>query len=540
MMESVRQTLHVFVKDVVRLRWWIAALTGWVLALALAVPLVTHGTLAGEPVALFLNGAILLPGTVLFAIFAGLLIQEDSPARTDAFWVTQPLRPGSVLSAKLLGLTLFGLVLPMMGELVALAFHGMQALDALRMMPRGLALQAASLLGAAVAAAVTRDLRSFLLVLAVGWFSFFFFMTLVLSLTSFLGVAPGVSGFDLRAVTVVRAALWLLAAVGVLSFQYRHRRPRLGLALAVLALIAVTVSGAALAPRLASNSRAPFPAWAGAGSPRLDPAPEPFRVALTELQFDPSGADGRTGWVLHGTLTVVGEGADEEWMMWPDAVHLRWPGGSLTKPRISGVVSFGAAVPMISGYAQQGPRNPWYRARNEVWLGHLTPSEHKELAGRTVTIEIDGEVSRRVWNPLGSLPLRPGARTELGGLWFEVASVSRSSDRLSVSGRGERVTPGGSSSGSGALAFALARHDLQEYTVDWSGGGGAGGRGHGFVLPGSSALPIGPRLDLALDSEQRSIPDPGWVSGAELVVLAPVTGERHRRRLVIENVTLPR
>ncbi len=156
-MTNVGQALHVMAKDLRESRVVLGvylAITGLVTLAAVKPGWMNAGTGSSA-------GVLLLPvfGMIVVASF----VQGDSPIRPDAFWASRPLNPSAVLAAKVMLTIAIVLAIPVIGQLAALlvrrAGSGVLA-DAVATSAwtytKWLAI-------AFVAAAMTKDLKSFLL-----------------------------------------------------------------------------------------------------------------------------------------------------------------------------------------------------------------------------------------------------------------------------------------------------------------------------------------------------------------------------------------
>ncbi len=113
------QIWHIAKKDIVHVRWLLAlqvAVTG--MALAAALDPGGHG--GGQPgFALRIThwmepvGGPYILFVVLAVLISAVVVQADSPSRSDAFWASRPLHPLAVLMAKAATLGVFLVVLPL-------------------------------------------------------------------------------------------------------------------------------------------------------------------------------------------------------------------------------------------------------------------------------------------------------------------------------------------------------------------------------------------------------------------------------------------
>ncbi|MDO8545358.1 MAG: hypothetical protein Q7S40_33370 [Opitutaceae bacterium] len=242
----MRLTLHIVVKDLIRLRWWIVC---WVAVLLLPVA-IGVGFVARSPFDQPTEWK--LPGTyallVLLEVLVGyvltlVLMQEDAIVGTQQFWLSRPISRGRLLAAKTIGaIILLGLT----PSLVSLpwwlwcGFGGREiARAALEMLVLGLQIAIPAALVAVLTDSLARALLwSLVLAALVPSLGLFF---------SFVNAA-GLGGrrdpivFVLRpliAVVVITAEMALMVA---LQFLLRRRGWWLGLAGGAVAVSLFAIS----------------------------------------------------------------------------------------------------------------------------------------------------------------------------------------------------------------------------------------------------------------------------------------------------------
>jgi hypothetical protein len=156
------QVLHVARKDLREEAWSLGAYLAVIAIAALAVfapPGFTYTAVFAFIV--FLLGMIV----------AVAVVQSDSPTASDSFWGSRPIRPTAMLGAKVLLAALIVLVPSIVQGAALLAFdaNGGQAAFAIAHSAKVYALW---LLAAMAIAALTRDIRTFIVAFAaifVGW-----------------------------------------------------------------------------------------------------------------------------------------------------------------------------------------------------------------------------------------------------------------------------------------------------------------------------------------------------------------------------------
>lgn len=315
-MTTARQVVHVLRKDVVQLRWWLAA---YVLLATAAT------TLAAQPMSPGRSGwmEVLVPLLwLLGGIIAATGVQTDAPSRPEAFWASRPIGVGALLAAKLAIASLL-LVVPLLGELLLLWSIDVPTDRIITMATAGTLLYAAWLLICMVVAASTRQLVGF-----VGT------MIAVPAMLAVIAIATEGSPWELKTPAgsgVVLQAIATAAAAALLLFLY-HRRQR-GLPWQI-------ASGAMLAVGILSVTA---PVVRASLEPVRDAAPSALTLtldSLTNLRVgEPDGA----------ILTMRGMQWDKRYEFRADSVRMTGRDGISTA--LSVVV--GAMAPLNSPLAVQ-------------------------------------------------------------------------------------------------------------------------------------------------------------------------------------------
>lgn len=249
------QVGHVLKKDVRQHRWMIAIT---LVALAGAVVEAMGWTVApsSPPLTSLLTVVRTVSGAGVLLMVSSLLVvflvQGDSPARSDAFWVPRPLSPSAVFAAKVALVGFLAVLLPLTWEVLAIGRHHLWSGRVVDVVIRSFLTQTAVLVAVAVVASLTRDLRTFVvasLVTAFAW---------VMAVRASQQVVTGSTMGDIT--TPAQTAAWLVCGLALVAYQYRVRDVRRTLRVFSLpALLAVglgtTVSEVAL-PRGAEPATA--------------------------------------------------------------------------------------------------------------------------------------------------------------------------------------------------------------------------------------------------------------------------------------------
>ena len=153
-MKWTAQALHVARKDFTAVKWFFVA---YVVLLAITL------------IQIVVSPVLLFSFWPLFVLFASMLtmaivVQLDSPWAVNAFWATRPFDASAVFGGKIgfAGIVLVGSAL--VAETIALVAHAVPAAELVLMLAEGAVALFGTLIFVSILAAVTPDLRAFLLV----------------------------------------------------------------------------------------------------------------------------------------------------------------------------------------------------------------------------------------------------------------------------------------------------------------------------------------------------------------------------------------
>jgi hypothetical protein len=209
-MTWLAQVRHVAAKDLRQMRWLVATY-GLILLVATARSLSWRGT--GSDI--FQTASILVVcfGMLLVAV----IVQADSPTRSDAFWATRPFYPSAVLAAKCCLTVVFVIGLGLIGQTFGLHVRGVTARQMPILLGQSAWAYALWLLLAMVAAALAKDLPSGVITLIV------VAVVLVAIGLMFPGSEPGPAGVAVRAILLV---VGVAGGVALLAVLYKTRDTR--------------------------------------------------------------------------------------------------------------------------------------------------------------------------------------------------------------------------------------------------------------------------------------------------------------------------
>jgi hypothetical protein len=303
------QAIHIFKKDARRLRW---ALVGWS-ALVLARTILA---VAGADIVL--KGAKMeaavgqLEGMMGFAyglfefVLISRLVHDEPLVSRTAFWITRPIVPGALMSAKLAFAALFFLLLPLLSSVVIVASYGTDLRGIAQTIPVFILnhltittlMFTLAVLTPSLVVAILSLLGIIVGVVLVFWV--LAFGALFIGIDQDQGVIPRAPE---HTVELIRAVLIVLAGLAVVWYQYRYRRVGRAIALAAGGLLAVV-----FVPEYWPWSLTSYPVEATAVRPNssVSVSINPDKVSVS----DASGSSTPLEKEISAPLTVTGVPSD--------------------------------------------------------------------------------------------------------------------------------------------------------------------------------------------------------------------------------------
>lgn len=508
-MSWLGQVRHVMTKDI-RQSGWVIALTVGVVgvvtvqAMAWSAPPWTTERGPAEVVGQLFTSLPLVP--VVAVLLAALVVQADSPSRSDAFWVTRPLTPSAVLAAKLSLLALVVLALPLAGQLAALAVRGVPVARLPALLGES-ALEQAGLVTVGVAiAALTPDLRTFLVALVL----------------AFLGWSLGAGVLQLAAGPLPHRAagwlstslLWTVGGLALVAYQYRTRD--VGRTLRVFALPLVGVLALSSAPL----ARPAEPLEEPPVAERLRASE--IRVEVLESPRRQTGLASEDRWWVRLGIELVDAPERHRYALLEPTVTVRLPGGSEFPQRSTGAwVMLSAGRGDFGGAVRLGEdgRAPWSGGQLQV---DLPERAARALVEGRASLELEGTVEVREARPFARIALRSGARVLQDGWRFQLIDIAPGPDGPSARVVFESVMSGRSGGewhGANQVFDVAFVNDHRREALPLTFTGGSSNVGPILVLPGPRARIIGAELEPRLRVPTADSPVPeGWWENAELAV----------------------
>ncbi len=378
--------IHQVRTDLRRLRWWLVA-WGVLLAGATVVPSLKLDLLAGSDASasrLLAAHAVLLNAVALFGwVITVQIVHGDPLDGTTAFWLTRPLSPRQLFTAKIGPPLVLFVLLPSVAGAVAAAANGATGRIVFACFAESALVWLVFSLAVMLPATLTRDLARLVLTgiaTGIAW------LTLHALLFGFVSMAPTTTRAAARYSGLLVGAIWFCAGcLAIIAGQYVSRRTRRSLLLA--AALASSTLGVVtfwpwplLVPRRPVSDAAFNPASVEVSLSAVARRPPAASSYLGDVRYSPGdfqAADVPAGWVV-APFTVdatlrLSDGAtvayhDDTWLS-----HI----GTFETSSV-----FGMARPGFHavGYAARG------RWLNDPWVPSTDAS--KERDGRAIDLTI--------------------------------------------------------------------------------------------------------------------------------------------------------
>lgn len=498
-MTRLREIGHVLVKDLQEARRLL------LLYLAVVVAATAHamalGVFAAAPFGM----------SMLFVVLVGVLltasvVQADSPTRNDAFWATHPFHRSSMLGAKFV-FALLVILIAAIGQALGVRSYDLSPFASTSLVVGPALLFGMVLLGVALLASVTRDLRSFIIAAIVIPIVVVFVTSMLDRPRSLVALAPQPSALgDLREPLQV---LELIAAPALLVWLYLRRDDRRRAQVLACGVVTLTLM------TMCSGSSTPA---AGEGASTKPPS---LDITLEPLDPRVDSQPGHLPVVVH----VRGISKDVGALLELSSMDIHLRDGSLIhtrleNPRIEagGTWASHIVLPQLPGVRWLSDERSG-EVRSQV-SPQLTGAERRALARGVASVAVDARVS--IWEALASrgMPLAVGSEVTAKGRRTRITAWAPDDERSTVVVDESSLDTTGSAARLWMSTFRMqgfalvneSKHEATPLDRTQSSGGLAG---LGLVLPGAplrseEALRVGPGGDTTL-------PDAEWLSGARLM-----------------------
>jgi len=493
-----------------------------------------------------------LTETLLFVLVVAMVIQTHPAVGGNAFWMTRPIPPETLLASKAVLLGVAAIALPAAAWVVVMMFYRVPAGDHTAVTVHGVLFACWWVALLSIFAALTPTLSRYALALGGALLA----VAISLSIAAAVAIATATDEFRPQRSQVigdptpdlVMLVLMTLGAVVALLVQYRHRSRARSVPLAAAAVALAIVAGTywpwpLLAPRLT------VPAWAATDRPALVVAPGSIEAVRVRTE----GPRGRSWRSIRGRVYLEGLPRDTSAFISLVEGTLRIDGG----PTLVSGAAGQSAVPADGGEEEPGAR----AARTVLGVERLihgrtrrgespviltVPDEQfQNLAPETGTYDARFEVVPTTHVLEAVLPLRAGVTYQNGPYRVVVESLVRSPGALTVEIRQSNVWTPFHRSLPSVREFYLHNTRRAEAVA------GAMDHQHsemfGFLpmtLGSSSRSGFGAqRLQVTfpprygLEDEEFTL-DEKWLAGAELVIVASAQQRAFERTLEVEEFPL--
>jgi hypothetical protein len=551
---------HIAAKDIRRLRWLIV---GWVAIVAVRTLIATAGAdvaLAGFGPQVGINEVsqlISIVYVVLLALLMSSLVHDDPLVGREAFWITRPIAPGSLMTAKLAFVAIFCLVVPLTGSVIVAASFGMRAGEIAETIPAFVLNQLIPVTLLMALAVITPSLARYVLAI-VGAISAFVIFTASALFVALLWANDidenGEVPLPDPTPAVVAGTLMVVVASAVIVYQYRRRR--VGRALAVAGMGAIVVF---VVPDLWTwslvNSPTPEMAAAPQDTPDLSVSLDGANPRVTDALTLRRRMPARKYIAAHAIVA----GVPSEFIIRTvvPRSRLELPGGGVvqTGSRSSATLSvnmggsttgrIASVEAALGGVRLLPPNDAAEAAASQQWPTVLKVDEgdfvrYRRDAGR-LTADVDLLFERATVR--GTLPLADHATLEIGNMHVSVVRVIRRPTGCIVLLRRSYVESLFTQRRYRDIIYVL-RNTLRAEAVSgdavplFEEGFSTGGwvltsphvGGRGFVLE---------QYELQFPSHRRPDASPvdldqSWLAGAELVMLETIPAGRIRRSVRLD------
>lgn len=505
------QVGHVMRKDLRETRWLIATYAAIVLlstAHALEWPATSNNVLGVS--------MLFVVGMGVFVVAA--LVQADSPTRADAFWASRPFHPSAMLAAKLLFAAIVVAGPALLGQFAAISKFDLSAGSFARLIGKSAYIYAMWLILGMVVAAVTRDLRAFVVtIIAIPVFDALGFAAL-----SWFPAMSGPAHIALKMVSIV-GGLVLLAIL----YRTRDMRRRTWIAaFCIVSGVFYALFGELAPPAAIAESTT----QAGDFGLRVEVLHPETIVDRSEVRL---------------VLRLEGPPPAERLTFEPKSVLIHLHDGKTLRTTIgTGIILFtprlpsGSSIEWLALEDFVGTMNPVHLVTTLKEPDRRAIREGKGIA----RVVIEGTMFAMAPRLIATLPLTTGASMTREGARVEVVRVSRGSNNATIAVRessirlDERPAVAGVLLGGSTLEFALLNTSRGEARMLYKQGSTS--QGESLVLPGIDLHDVTSpfQTDRMNDNRLETRVDETWMAGATLMVFDWVL---HRQSAVRAETSVP-
>lgn len=439
----MNEMMRLLRKDMTRLRWllalWLVVLIGRVAVIGAALP-------AGEDLRTAsafgqISGMLAMLEALLMGLMVARLVHEEPLVGMTAFWITRPYHRGTLLSEKLLFVLVVLVLLPLAADVASMAWFHTGVTAQLAAASSYLSGHLAFVLALLVLAVLTASVGGFVLTI-VGTIAAVTMVVAVLISLSTLQ-RSGVNSYGTLAIDpdptpqIVLFATFVLAALLVVVYQYRNRRPVIAGGLAIGALVAPLVVTSVWPWRFAHT---PVPAlgdWAERAEAHVDLASP---IELSQSVYDVNRTQVR---LLVAHVPITGMPPDRFVQLAGVRSRLTMSDGTVIRTERTGPSRrgshrgiYGADMPvsaLLGGARILNAPNYLYDAGDDTWPPIAALSEEQYLRYRGQTGRLDATFEFQIMGAdIHTLPLRAGSAIRTGTSALEIRQAQPRLDGYSV------------------------------------------------------------------------------------------------------------
>lgn len=487
-MTPVHQGVHVLRKDVRELRWMIAGY-------ALLTLLIGAASVGGNDTVSMIGFAPLLL-ILLGMMIAAASVHADAPADPRAFWMSRPLDSSNVVQAKLM-LAVLLVFVALVAQCTALLAYRIPAREIPWMLWDSALNYGAWLVAALLLATLTRDLRSFFLLL-VAVPVLLFVVTFVLPPTMSEPAPSGMPSWTAFLLILSGST----ASLALLGHIYRRREVRRWQR--ILAPVAITVLILGIGAKIAEP-----------------PSTSIRRVLRADIVVNSGLGDGSDELDIRIQLDSGPSSATKLARLMSPVAHVRLRDSSIIR-----LHTRQASLDLT--------RPPFPDFRDLRWLAKpegnpttvigflLSPANRRRLSAGVASVEIVGRVVLLEPAVAAIAPLQDGARLTFRGNRIQVASYVPMAGNASLTVGSRRLERSDDEVEAPRRGVRYALVNLQRGEVMPLYHAGGSGNGGWLLLPGTPLWTSSDRFETQSDppfNRGPAISDPRWLDEARLAVI---------------------
>ena len=522
-------------------------------------------------------GLLWLARVLLLVVLVPMVVQTHPLVGSDAFWMTRPIPPRTLLLSKLMLLSALFLIVPLVADIGSMATYHVPPGDVTAVVLQNTLWRSMVLLLLMCGAAITRNLARFA-ILGGGVLLGLAVLVAILGMVAWSRVDDypyeGVANFMLSGSSIpvwrgtdetaglVGSVLLLAAGLALLLVQYRSRSGKRSVPVALGGIVAAWLVTSNWSWPLIQRHSPTEPGWARSSSalrlsadpksvllerqPHEWPRPRTWRVVRADVRVTDAAPD----WLATTRLAVGSLELDTD-----ARLSSRGYGYPATLPSDrTGVAPFDKIVKNVLGVEQllhrQAVSSGGETAIIFVIRGEDLAHYHERTRGRRALARYRGDFVLDLWHieVAAALPLERDATFQEGAYRIRIDEIVDRPDGPAIRVTSSNVSTMFDRAPRPSHILFLRNNYLREAVgaelrpmrepvfLPFFGMSGVFGASTSSVFA-SEAYLIRPSPGYGPALEQPQL-DPNWILGAELIVLRMVPGGSVRRTLEIDGVLL--